>query len=113
MIQNIPFITLHDSWNYFADAFTLNLVSTFQPYGEHGPSPRYLKKLQDKIELEEVRVLFSEPQYPIDTLRSFADDNDLEVGVLDPLGGVEGRMTFQELLSYNANALRSSLLEKE
>ena len=113
VVQNIPFITFHDSWNYFADAFTLNLVSTFQPHGEHQPSPRYLKKLQDKIELEEVRVLFSEPQFPIDTLRSFADDNDLEIGVLDPLGGVDGRMTFQELLSYNANALRSSLLEKQ
>ena len=113
VVQNIPFITFHDSWNYFADAFTLNLVSTFQPPGEHQPSPRYLKKLQDKIELEEVRVLFSEPQFPIDTLRSFADDNDLEIGVLDPLGGVDGRMTFQELLSYNANALRSSLLEKQ
>lgn len=113
MIQNIPFITLHDSWNYFGDAFALNLVSTFQPYGEHGPSPRYLKKLQDTIEIDEVQVLFSEPQYPIDTLRSFADDNDLEVGVLDPLGGIEGRMTFQELLSYNANTLRSSLLGKK
>ena len=113
MIQNIPFITLHDSWNYFADAFALNLVSTFQPYGEHGPNPKYLKELQDRIEIDEVQILFSEPQYPIDTLRSFADDNDLEVGVLDPLGGVEGRMTFQDLLSYNANTLRSSLLEKK
>jgi len=113
IIQDVPFIVLHDSWSYFADAFGLNLVGTFQPYGSHGPSPKYLKMLQDKTGNHDVKVVFSEPQYPIDVLRSFADDNGLKIANIDPLGGVDGRMTFQELLTYNVDMVKLSLLAKK
>jgi len=113
IIQDVPFIALHDSWSYFAEAFRLNLVGTFQPYGSHGPSPKYLKMLQDKIGNHDVKILFSEPQYPIEVLRSFADDNGLKIATIDPLGGIDGRMTFQELLTYNADTVKLSLLTKK
>ena len=113
IIQDVPFIVLHDSWSYFADAFDLNLVGTFQPYGSHGPSPKYLKMLQNKTENYDVKVVFSEPQYPIEVLRSFADDNGLKIATIDPLGGVDGRMTFQELQTYNVEMVKLSLLAKK
>lgn len=108
-VQTVPFITLHDSWPYFAEAFQLNLVGVYEPSGAEEPSPKYLKELEDVVKNMSVKAIFSEPQLAVNSLSAFTDDHDLELATLDPLGGITERNTYQEMLKYNINTLIKTL----
>ncbi len=108
-VHDKAFITLHDSFAYFAEFFGLNLAGSFEPIGAEEPSPRYLKKLTDTVEEQNVKAIFSEPQLSTNSLTAFINDNNLQTNILDPLGGVEGRETYQALLKYNIRTLTSTL----
>ena len=108
-VHDDAFITLHDAWYYFAAAFDLNLVGSFEPTGAEEPSPRYLKKLADTVEEHDAHAIFSEPQLSTSSLKGFASDYGLEIAVLDPLGGVDSRDSYQALLRYNIETLVETL----
>jgi zinc transport system substrate-binding protein len=108
-VSDVAFITMHDAWAYFNEAFETNLVGSFEPSGAESPSPKYLAELQEKVDEKNAVAIFSEPQLSLSSIQQFIKDNDLRTGVLDPLGGVDGRMTYQELLEYNASELVKTL----
>ena len=108
-VADIAWIAMHDAWAYFNDAFETNLVGSFEPTGAETPSPKYLAELQEKVDEENAVAIFSEPQLSLTSIQQFIADNDLRTGVMDPLGGVDGRMTYQELLEYNISVLVKTL----
>ena len=112
-ISKYPLITFHDAWHYFSEAFRLNIVGTFEAVGSEEPTPKHLKNLQDKIAKYKVKVLFSEPQLSTDSLNTFIKDNGLTIAILDPVGGIEDRMTYEQLILYNIETMVNSFKESE
>jgi zinc transport system substrate-binding protein len=104
-----PILTFHDAWFYFAEDFGLKIVGTFEPSAGEEPTPRFLAALQGKIEEKEIHIIFIEPQLSTAVLKSFAEDNHLSIAELDPLGGVEGRTTYLDLMEFNANSVRQAI----
>ena len=99
--QSTPFISLHDAWAYFTKAFNLQIKGSFEPTAAEQPSPKYLKELQNIILAYKIKTIFLEPQLSTSSLQSFINDNHLTVGILDPLGGIDGRNSYQELIRFN------------
>ncbi len=110
-LGNRNIISLHDAWFYFADAFNLSIVGTFAPSAGKEPTPQYLERLQEEVLEQGVQVIFIEPQLSTDSIRAFANDNALDIAVLDPLGGVEGRQSYIDLMRYNVEQVVSALKE--
>lgn len=110
-IRTKPFVTVHNGWSYFAEAFDLQHVGTFEPTSGENPTPRYLKDLQDLIRKNKVSVIFSEPQLSSGSINSFVLDNRLDIAILDPIGGINGIESYQDLLVYNIEALLRHLME--
>ena len=110
--QGKPILTFHDAWFYFAGNFGLTIAGTFEPAAGEEPTPRYLAALRQEIGEKRIRIIFVEPQLSTAVLESFAEDNHLSVAELDPLGGVEGRKTYLELVEFNANSIRQALERK-
>jgi len=104
-----PILTFHDAWFYFAEDFGLDIVGTFEPAAGQEPTPRYLAELQREMKEKRIRVIFIEPQLSTAVLKSFAEDNHASIAELDPLGGVAGRMTYLDLMEYNAHSVRQAL----
>ena len=108
-INQTPFVTLHQAWGYYKKAFNLNIVGSFEPEGAEEPTPKYLKELQNIIKQENVKVIFSEPQLSTTSLSAFIDDNDLSIGIMDPIGGSGDIDSYQKILQYNMNTLLEKL----
>jgi len=108
-LRNKNIIALHDAWNYFADHFGLNIIASFEPYAGREPSPQYLINLQHEVLENDVKVIFTEPQLSHGSIISFATDLDLNIAILDPLGGVEGRNSYIDLINYNVNSVADAL----
>lgn len=96
-------VVFHDAWGYFADHFGLTIVATFEPFPGQEPTPQYLKELQKTVKDDNIKTLFVEPQLSQDSIKTLAKDLGLDIKVLDPLGGVEGRMNYIDLIEYNVN----------
>jgi zinc transport system substrate-binding protein len=102
-------VVLHDAWGYFANHFDLTIVATFEPFPGKSPSPHYLIDVQNEISKHPNTALFVEPQLSQEAITTLANDLHISVHTLDPLGGVEGRMSYLELIEYNIHSVFTAL----
>ena len=108
-LDNRNLIVFHESWNYFAREFDLTIAGVVQTSPGKEPSPQYLEKLYSHAQEHNVKVVFSEPQLSPDTLRPFVEDLGLTMYTLDPLGGLEKRDSYINMLRYNAETIYEAL----
>lgn len=108
-ISGRSIISFHDAWYYFADDFGLTIVGTFEPSAGKEPTPQYLARLQQEIDEYGVSTLFMEPQLSNVSIQAFANDNNLGIAVIDPLGGAENRNSYMDLMRYNVEQVVNAL----
>lgn len=98
-------VTLHNAWFYFAESLGLEIVGTFEPSAGREPTPKYLAELMHEVEEAGVSVIYAEPQLSERSIRAFTEDLGLSLGILDPLGGVAGRESYEDLMRYNVSVI--------
>jgi zinc transport system substrate-binding protein len=108
-VEAAEMIVFHDSWHYFAEAYGLEVVGTFEPSPGKEPTPQYLEGLYEEAEYHGLTAVFSEPQLSSDALDPFVEDLGLSIFILDPLGGLEETQSYQDLLLYNAETIAEAL----
>ncbi|MCA9397545.1 zinc ABC transporter substrate-binding protein [candidate division WWE3 bacterium] len=101
--------TFHNAWGYFAESLDIEIVTTFEEYAGQEPSASYLAEFQEHIEEHQVTVIFAEPQLSTNALEPIAADLGATISILDPLGGVEGRETFVDLMRYNVSQIVATI----
>jgi len=101
--------TFHDAFGYFATAYGLEVAAVFEPFPGKEPGPRFVQDFQRKVRATGVRVLFSEPQLSVETLRPIAADLGVTLSILDPLGGGPGRESYVELMLFNTGQVSAVL----
>ena len=80
------FIVYHDAYRYFERETGLNAVAAITVSPEYSPGARHLQELADLVTEQNIRCVFSEPQFQPRILGFLEDDLGLEVSTLDPLG---------------------------
>ncbi len=104
-IKNRNIITFHDAWYYFASAYDLSIVGTFEPTGGREPTPKYLAQLSEALTRSGTHTIFAETQSATEAIKSFAQDHDLVILELDDIGGLPGRASYPALILYNARII--------
>ena len=107
--SGIPFITMHDAWAYFADAFDLTIAGQFEQSPGKEPTPQELAQLTNTVREQGVRVIFTEPQLSTQSIEPLARDLGLTIEVLDPLGGEGARDSYINMMKFNAEQISKSL----
>lgn len=102
-------VTFHDAWAYFAAYADIAIVATVEPFPGQQPTPQYLAELEDTVRDANVAAVFTEPQLASDAIESFIADTGAVYGILDPIGGVAGRDTYIDLMTYNIKTLANTL----
>jgi len=108
-LPNRQIITMHNAWGYFAEEFNLEIVATFEPFPGREPTPQYLAELSRTAEQFNIRTIFSEPQLSNQALIPFLNDLNMDLAVLDPVGGFESRDSYINLMKYNAQTIQEKL----
>jgi len=102
-------IVFHDSWGYFASHFGLKIVATFEPFPGKSPSAQYLINLQKEAKEHKITALFVEPQLSKEAVTTLAKDLKVKVSILDPLGGIDKRDSYINMIDYNINNIYEAL----
>lgn len=110
-LKNKDIVVFHDSWGYFAEQYGLNIIGVFELSPGIEPGPKDLADLYYMFESSGAKSIFSESQFSSESIKSFVNDLDLKVGILDPLGGTNEKDSYIKLMRYNANVIFETLNE--
>lgn len=103
--ENQEIVTMHDAWYYFAEEYGFEVVGTFEPTAGREPTPQYISALIETVEEHHLTTLFSEPQISTDSIQTIANDLGVTIRVLDPIGGIDERQSYIDLMIYNAKTI--------
>lgn len=105
------FVATHDAWAYFARRYDLRSLGSLYESPGHEPSARALASLVDAARKAGVDAVLAEPQMAETAARALAGELDVDVVVVDPLGGpdLEGRARYLDLMRFDARAFARAL----
>lgn len=85
-VSKPAYLVFHDAYQYFEQHYGLNAVGsiTFSP--EQQPSAQHISLLRQKINLLNVRCIFSEPQFEPKLIHTLLEGTTVKRGTLDPIG---------------------------
>ncbi len=107
-VKSRKLVTFHDAWEYFADEFNLDIVATFEPFPGTEPTPKYLRDLSNTVRNENVKAIFSEPEFSNETIKPFVNDAGLQLYILDAEGNYYGN-SYIENMEGNAKIIKEAL----
>lgn len=82
-VQHRKFMVFHAAWSYFAREFSLEQMTV--ETGGKEPSARDLARLISKAKAQNIRVIFTEPQFNPKSAETIAHAIGAKVSAIDPL----------------------------
>ncbi|MGB0573971.1 MAG: zinc ABC transporter substrate-binding protein, partial [Hyphomicrobiales bacterium] len=82
----VSFVTFHDAYQYFENRFDVPSAGALTVNPDVMPGAHQLTEIRDLISYNDIHCIFSEPQFNPKIIEVIADDTNVKMGVLDPLG---------------------------
>jgi len=110
-VQKVPYMVLHDAFQYFENQYSLNGMGSIQLNPSVSPSLKRVAELRLKVKSGKVSCVFKEPQFPEKRVLAVTKGLDVRVGSLDPMGIVSKKFqqeTGRDFLPYDVFILQLS-----
>lgn len=101
--------TYHAGLQYFLARYGLTFGGVIELLPGREPSPTHLATLVQSIKSAGARAIFTEPNLARQPAEILAREAGLPLFELDPIGGTPGRVTYREMMLYNARTLAEAL----
>ena len=102
-------VVFHDAYQYFEKRFDVNIIGALTVNADVLPGAEQLAEIREVIEHEKVTCVLSEPQFNPDIVKTIANDTNINMGVLDPLGAKldKGKTLYSNLISNISSSLKN------
>ena len=107
--KNKNVILSHPFYCYFLNRYGINVVGIVEISPGYQSTPKDIKNLLDISKEKNVNVIFKLANHPEQTTKVFAETSGIKTVEIDPFGGVEGRMTYVQIINYNAKKILNAL----
>ena len=106
--KDASYIVFHDAYQYFENRFGVSSAGALTLNPDVLPGAKQIDAIQDLIQDENIKCIFSEPQYNPKIIETLADDMKISTGIMDPLGAFidQGPEMYQNLILNIANSLK-------
>ena len=106
--KNPSFIVFHDAYQYFEKRFNIKAAGALTLNPEVLPGAKQIAEIQELIEHDSVKCIFSEPQYNPKIIEMLSADMKISTSILDPLGAEidKGPKMYNNLILQIANSLK-------
>lgn len=102
-------VTFHGSMAYYAKRYGVRIAAVVEPLAGKEPTAAYLAEVLAAIQRSGAVALFSEPQLDRGPAEMIAREARIQLGELDPVGGLPGRDSYEALLTWNTDQLERAL----
>ena len=102
-------VVFHDAYQYFEKRFDVNIIGALTVNTDVLPGAEQLAEIREVIEHEKVTCVLSEPQFNPDIVKTIANDTNINMGVLDPLGAKldKGKTLYFNLIGNISSSLKN------
>ncbi len=104
-LRGASFVVSHPFLEYFATRYALETTSIVTGSGGLEPTPRALSRILESVSSTGALAVLTETSEPSRAARTVAESAGIGLIGLDVVGGTDGRMTYDDLLRYNAARL--------
>lgn len=105
------YVAFHAAWDYFAIRYGLEPAGIIETAPGKNPTPKRIQQIIAAIKRHHIRAVFAEPQLNSKVAAVIAQEADVRVLLLDPMGApsLKGRGTYLELMRYNLDVLKEAM----
>ncbi len=100
----------HPFIHYLLDRHGIGVAGIVEEIPGSEPTARDMQRIVNDVRRSGADAILVQPQLPDRAARAVSETLNIPVVELDPIGGGEGRRTYEELILYNARKLRDSLV---
>jgi zinc transport system substrate-binding protein len=108
-INNKNVFTGHPFYSYFFERYGFNVVGSLEVAPGIQPTPKEIKNLIDLMKSENVKAIFTHKQHSDKPAKVLAESAGIKDYVLDPMGGIDGKMTYEEIILQNLSIIKEAL----
>lgn len=101
-----PVITWHDSFHYFLQDYKIEDLGAVQSSPGKEPTARELSDIGALIKANGIKVLYTEPQMSDKAAKVLANEFDLQLVELDPMGRIFAPSTILDVILNNWEGLK-------
>ncbi|MCW8839042.1 MAG: metal ABC transporter substrate-binding protein [Thiovulaceae bacterium] len=105
-------IVNHNAFSYLGKSYNFHIESINGLSTESMPSPSDVKHILHKIKEKEISIIFFESFASDKLIKSIADDADVKVDILQPLGNItkdEKDLTYIHIMNENIRKIKQAL----
>jgi zinc transport system substrate-binding protein len=85
-VNDIPYILFHDAYQYFEKEFGMRAVGSVTIGPDKPPGAKTIRILRNTLESDDIKCVFSEPQFEPRLISTLIENTVVRVGQLDPIG---------------------------
>ena len=110
LVQNKNIITFHEAFSYFANEFGLNILCVINQHPEEEPDMKDIKEIIQLIKQNDIKSIFAETQYPIETVNIIASETNAKVYTLNSaVTGEDDKDSYLNAMEENLKVLTEAL----
>lgn len=103
-LQVDNYIVFHNAYSYFEKQYNIAPSASIEEFPGDEPSAQYVKNVISIIKDEDVKAIFTEPQFSPQLVTRLSNDYNLKVASLDPLGNSIDINGYFEMMGNNVKA---------
>jgi len=109
--KELSYLVFHDAYQYFEHRYQLAAMGAITLSPENRPSVKQMYQLRRTLKSQQIRCVFSEPQFESALVATVIEGTPAQRGVLDPLGAelAAGTDSYFLLLRNMAHSLKQCL----
>lgn len=108
-IEHSKVFSAHPFYNYFFYRYGIEVVGSLEFSPGQQVTPKYLKKISEEIRSKKVKAIFINKQHISKPAKILAEFVDVKIVELDPFGGVDNLMTYENIINYNFDLMLKAL----
>ena len=85
-VNHTPYLVFHDAYQYFERRYALMPMGAITIGAEQKPGARRMRQVRERVQTDQVRCVFSEPQFPSKLIQIVTEGSNVKSATLDPMG---------------------------
>lgn len=101
--------TAHPFYSYFFERYNFFVAGSIEIAPGYHSTPKDIKQLMELVKQQNVNAIFTHKQHNDKPAKVLAESSGIKEFELDPIGGVPGRMTYEDIILHNLEIIKKAL----
>lgn len=109
VLENTKVYSAHPFYNYFFNRYGIEVVGSLEISPGQQITPKFLKNVSEEISRKNVQAIFINKQHISKSAQLLAEDAKINLVELDPMGGMNSLITYEDIIISNLNLIIRAL----